>query len=311
MYKVTHSVVAGARSVLTQRRSIYDQLCSGSRYLDVRPTLFRGGRGGPHSGHFHKDKIGATGATLREVFSDIRRFLAETEHETIVVSLKKFHVVPPSQRGRHKLLADLGRRTARVVHDAVGSEVHPRSGTPPLDRTLQSAARAGRIILHTKERTDADRLPGLDVFADADFKVKDPYTSSIKHEGLDVWREKRGKRSAFDETSSYQLRELNKTLADPDVYRVVQWIVRRRVRSTLSVRRLAAHMNREAHEDLPRAISDLADHNARQRRRQSQRFPNALMFDVVTPDLLDIAMAFNDGLGGRLLDRGSLRTIRQ
>ncbi|KZV59337.1 PLC-like phosphodiesterase [Peniophora sp. CONT] len=85
VYRVGLSTSYGTQSnVLTQTRSIFDQLELGVRYLDIRPTLTSSAPGRPPApwatGHYTDTKVGwqgGNGADLDEIIADVNRFTSE------------------------------------------------------------------------------------------------------------------------------------------------------------------------------------------------------------------------------------------
>lgn len=116
MYVNTHTQGgASSASVLNQSKSIYDQLCAGARFLDLRPTNYRGNW---YAGHFNPDAptfgdypAGGVGGSMDTIMRDIRRFLTETSNEIIILAIRKFY-----DTGDQKVALKLKRKMARTFH---------------------------------------------------------------------------------------------------------------------------------------------------------------------------------------------------
>ncbi|MDR2672010.1 MAG: hypothetical protein LBC35_01680 [Coriobacteriales bacterium] len=80
-------------NTLTQSKSILEQLCLGVRFFDIRPVIGNGGKylTGHYSGMqeilFWKGRLGADGASIEEVVSDINAFLSANPDEIIFLEL--------------------------------------------------------------------------------------------------------------------------------------------------------------------------------------------------------------------------------
>ena len=67
----------------TQTHTIYDQLCCGSRYFDLRPIWYGGSRF--RTGHFDSPGVGCFGGDVDDVLRDVRRFFDNGAKELVIL----------------------------------------------------------------------------------------------------------------------------------------------------------------------------------------------------------------------------------
>lgn len=316
MYKITYNLklVGNERDTLTQNVSIYHQLCAGARFFDIRPALIRKRLYSVHV----KGRFGAAGATIDEILSDIKKFLRikGAEKEVIIISLhNQFYPI-----GIQATLNKLNQRLARKLIDKLGNDIYPNYShplAPFLNETIDQIAKKGRVIVCCKNPNYSNALKklGVNLFSPNELKIDDPYTSEFKHGDSDMMAEKKGKQSNFNKTAQWQIRKLKISLKSKNVFKGIQWIVRKRLRSPSSIRKLSEYMNRQAAITLLPQIDKASDNlivsNKSQNKRLHQYFPNFILMDSVDQPIelnnerilpFKVALSFTLKLGGKLLN---------
>ncbi|KAG2429995.1 hypothetical protein HYH02_013823 [Chlamydomonas schloesseri] len=121
---------------LTQHATVYEQLCAGVRFLDVRvawsPPQNPGGRGAParaagDGGAFWCSHTFAC-QPLKAVLQAVADFLAATTHEVVVLALRPDW----PHRAAFTRQPGLGARLAAAVADGLRGSMYPPPPPPPL-----------------------------------------------------------------------------------------------------------------------------------------------------------------------------------